>query len=132
MCGIFCAISENNDVAGELHGALEQLLHNRGPDVKYKHIIDNVLLAGNVLWQQGAAPQKQPITKESYGCFQWRFVQFGGRKPVTQSDSAWLMEQLAKCHGKDKELLSLLQNLQGPYCLILYNRCVCIDDTSKN
>ncbi|XP_034473550.1 asparagine synthetase domain-containing protein CG17486 [Drosophila innubila] len=122
MCGIFCAISENNEVACELHSALEQLLHNRGPDVNDKYLIDNVLLAGNVLWQQGAAPQKQPITKGELSLlFNGDLYNLETDKPATQSDSAWLMEKLTKCNS-DNELLLLLQQLQGPYCLILYNR----------
>lgn len=123
MCGIFCAISENNDVACDLHSTLDKLLHNRGPDVKDKLVIGNVLLAGNVLWQQGEAPQKQPITKGDLSLlFNGDLYNLETEKLSTQSDSAWLMEKLTQCH-EDKELLALLQQLQGPYCLILYNKC---------
>ncbi|XP_064555391.1 asparagine synthetase domain-containing protein CG17486 [Drosophila montana] len=125
MCGIFCGISRNNDDAScHLHSALETLLHNRGPDVKDKLIVDNVLLAGNVLWQQGAAPQKQPLVKEDLVLlFNGDLYNLNEKKPATEADSAWLLQQLIKCKSSDDaQLLALLQQLEGPYCLILYNR----------
>ncbi|KAM8718470.1 hypothetical protein ACLKA7_001646 [Drosophila subpalustris] len=137
MCGIFCAISEKNDIACELHSTLEQLLHNRGPDLNERQIIDNVLLAGNVLWQQGASPQKQPICEGELSLlFNGDLYNLETKKSQTQSDSAWLVEKLTKCHD-DKELLSLLQQLEGPYCLILFNRATkslyfCRDALGRN
>lgn len=125
MCGIYCGISRNNDDAScHMHSALETLLHNRGPDLKDKLIVDNVLLAGNVLWQQGAAPQKQPLVKEDLVLlFNGDLYNLNEKKPPTQADSAWLLEQLINCKSSDDaQLLALLQRLEGPYCLILYNR----------
>ncbi|KAH8400389.1 hypothetical protein KR215_011335 [Drosophila sulfurigaster] len=123
MCGIFCSISEksSDDVACELHGTLKTLLHNRGPDVQHTLAIDNLLLAGNVLWQQGATPQQQPIVNEHLVLlFNGDLYNLEAEKEATQSDSTWLMEQLIKCHTEDK-LLSLFRRLEGPYCLMLYN-----------
>ncbi|EDV95356.1 asparagine synthetase domain-containing protein CG17486 [Drosophila grimshawi] len=123
MCGIFCAISHNKDDANcHLHQALATLLHNRGPDANDKLQIDNVLLAGNVLWQQGAAPQKQPISDGHLVLlFNGDLYNLDAQKPAAQADSAWLLKQLVKCNDDDKRLLTLLQHLEGPYCLILYN-----------
>lgn len=132
MCGIFCAISQGEQQPCEaLHSELAQLLHNRGPDLQDTQQIDNVLLAGNVLWQQGAMPQKQPIIAGHLALlFNGDLYGLEDKKPAEQSDSAWLMQQLIKCDEQQEEekeqdtaLLSLLQQLQGPYCLVLYNRC---------
>lgn len=132
MCGIFCAISQGEQQPCEaLHSELAQLLHNRGPDLQDTQQIDNVLLAGNVLWQQGAMPQKQPIIAGHLALlFNGDLYGLEDKKPAEQSDSAWLMQQLIKCDEQREEreeqetaLLSLLQQLQGPYCLVLYNRC---------
>lgn len=132
MCGIFCAISKGEQQPCEaLHSELAQLLHNRGPDLQDTQHIDNVLLAGNVLWQQGAMPQKQPIIAGHLALlFNGDLYGLEDKKPAEQSDSAWLMQQLIKCDEQQEEeeeqetaLLSLLQQLQGPYCLVLYNRC---------
>lgn len=132
MCGIFCAISQGEQQPCEaLHSELAQLLHNRGPDLQDTQQIDNVLLAGNVLWQQGAMPQKQPIIAGHLALlFNGDLYGLEDKKPAEQSDSAWLMQQLIKCdeqqekeEEQDTALLSLLQQLQGPYCLVLYNRC---------
>lgn len=131
MCGIFCAISQGEQQPCEaLHSGLAQLLHNRGPDLQDTQHIDNVLLAGNVLWQQGAMPQKQPIIAGHLALlFNGDLYGLEDKKPAEQSDSAWLMQQLIKCDEQQEDeeqetaLLSLLQQLQGPYCLVLYNRC---------
>lgn len=131
MCGIFCAISQGEQPCEALHSKLAQLLHNRGPDLQDTQHIDNVLLAGNVLWQQGAMPQKQPIIAGHLALlFNGDLYGLEDKKPAEQSDSAWLMQQLIKCDEQQEEekeqdtaLLSLLQQLQGPYCLVLYNRC---------
>lgn len=131
MCGIFCAISQGEQPCEALHSELAQLLHNRGPDLQDTQQIDNVLLAGNVLWQQGAMPQKQPIIAGHLALlFNGDLYGLEDKKPAEQSDSAWLMQQLIKCDEQQEEekeqdtaLLSLLQQLQGPYCLVLYNRC---------
>lgn len=125
MCGIFCAISCSENALCELDADLEQLLHNRGPDVQDTLQIDQVLLSGNVLWQQGAEPQKQPIVADNLVLlFNGDLYGLDGKKPAQQSDSAWLMEQLLQCDDQheDAKLLALLQQLQGPYCLVLYNR----------
>ncbi|XP_017871758.1 PREDICTED: asparagine synthetase domain-containing protein CG17486 [Drosophila arizonae] len=124
MCGIFCAIGQNNDVSCHLHSALEELLHNRGPDVQDKLIVDNVLLAGNVLWQQGAAPQKQPLVENDLVLlFNGDLYNLDEKKLKSEADSAWLIKELNKCNmNEDEQLLALLQQLEGPYCLILYNR----------
>ncbi|KAH8265167.1 hypothetical protein KR044_010620 [Drosophila immigrans] len=122
MCGIFCGISENSDVACELHSTLKTLLHNRGPDVQHTLAIDNVLLAGNVLWQQGATAQQQPISNDHLVLlFNGDLYNLEAQKEAAQSDSTWLMEQLIECH-QEQQLLTLFQRLEGPYCLILYNR----------
>lgn len=113
-----------------LDSDLEKLLHNRGPDVQDTLQIDHVLLSGNVLWQQGAEPQKQPIIADNLVLlFNGDLYGLEGKKPAEQSDSAWLMEQLLKCDDQEEEeeeedakLLALLQQLEGPYCLVLYNR----------
>lgn len=131
MCGIFCAISQGEQPCEALHSELAQLLHNRGPDLQDTQQIENVLLAGNVLWQQGAMPQKQPIIAGHLALlFNGDLYGLEDKKPAEQSDSAWLMQQLIKCDEQQEEekeqdtaLLSLLQQLQGPYCLVLYNRC---------
>lgn len=131
MCGIFCAISQGEQQpCAALHSELAQLLHNRGPDLQDTQQIDNVLLAGNVLWQQGAMPQKQPIIAGHLALlFNGDLYGLEDKKPAEQSDSAWLMQQLIKCDEQQEDeeqetaLLSLLQQLQGPYCLVLYNRC---------
>lgn len=127
MCGIFCSISQSEKQCEALHSELAQFLHNRGPDVQDTQQVDNVLLAGNVLWQQGETPQKQPIIA---GHLALLFNgDLYGLEDKKQSDSAWLMQQLTKCseqeeeEEKDTALVSLLQQLQGPYCLVLYNRC---------
>ncbi|KAH8415386.1 hypothetical protein KR222_006569 [Zaprionus bogoriensis] len=126
MCGIFCAICENDDVARcKLHRELDHLLQNRGPDVSDQLQVDNVLLAGNVLWQQGAAPQKQPLSLGDWALlFNGDLYNLEGKKPAEQSDTAWLMEQLQQCDDAegDAKLLALMQQLRGPYCLVLYNR----------
>lgn len=131
MCGIFCAISQGEQPCAALDSELAQLLHNRGPDLQDTQHIDNVLLAGNVLWQQGEMPQKQPIVAGHLALlFNGDLYGLEDKKPAKQSDSAWLMQQLIKCdeqrekeEEQDTALLSLLQQLQGPYCLVLYNRC---------
>lgn len=131
MCGIFCAISQGEQPCEALHSELAQLLHNRGPDLQDTQQIENVLLAGNVLWQQGAMPQKQPIIAGHLALlFNGDLYGLEDKKPAEQSDSAWLMQQLIKCDEQQEEeeeqdtaLLSLLQQLHGPYCLVLYNRC---------
>lgn len=112
-----------------LDSDLEKLLHNRGPDVQDTLQIDHVLLSGNVLWQQGAEPQKQPIIADNLVLlFNGDLYGLEGKKPAEQADSAWLMEQLLKCadqeekEEEDAKLLALLQQLEGPYCLVLYNR----------
>lgn len=129
MCGIFCAISQAEKQCEALLSELAQLLHNRGPDVQDTQQIDNVLLAGNVLWQQGATPQKQPIIAGHLALlFNGDLYGLEDKKPAEQSDSAWLMQQLTKCdkqkeeEERDTALVSLLQQLQGPYCLVLHNR----------
>ncbi|KAH8387517.1 hypothetical protein KR093_007529 [Drosophila rubida] len=122
MCGIFCAISEDSHVSCELHSKLNTLLHNRGPDVQHTLAIDNLLLAGNVLWQQGATAQQQPISNDQLVLlFNGDLYNLEAEKEATQSDSTWLMNQLIACH-KEEQLLTIFQRIEGPYCLILYNR----------
>ncbi|XP_030377092.1 asparagine synthetase domain-containing protein CG17486 [Scaptodrosophila lebanonensis] len=121
MCGIFCAVG-NDNLECRLHRELQLLLQSRGPNAHEKLQLDSVLLAGYVLWQQGSCgPQKQPIVLGNWA------VLFNGdfynvdEKSTSISDSAWLAEKVAQCKGDD-ELLSLLQQLEGPYCLLMYNR----------
>ncbi|ALC48504.1 CG17486 [Drosophila busckii] len=123
MCGIFCAIgAATEEVSCHLHSALQTLLQNRGPDVQQQLLIDNVLLAGHVLWQQGAAAQPQPIAEQQLVLlFNGDLYNLNESKPKEQADSAWLLQQLLLC-ADDEAMLALLRGLEGPYCLILYNR----------
>ncbi|XP_068143909.1 asparagine synthetase domain-containing protein CG17486 [Drosophila tropicalis] len=124
MCGIFCAISPEHNVncQNRLHSALRKLLRNRGPDVQDELIVDQdrVLLAGNVLWQQGSQKaQKQPVIAGQYGLL-FNGDLYNIEKPSSMSDTTWLANKLASCDG-DRDLISLLKDLKGPHCLVLYN-----------
>lgn len=126
MCGIFCAVSPGDNINCQfrLDNALRELLRKRGPDVQDELLLHNnrVLLAGNVLWQQGSEKvQKQPMTAGQYA-FLFNGDLFNIKKPNTMSDTAWLGNNLSRCNN-ERELILLLSNLKGPHCLIIYNIC---------
>ncbi|XP_022222009.2 asparagine synthetase domain-containing protein CG17486-like [Drosophila obscura] len=118
MCGIFCAINQNTVSCIELNNTLKTVLNNRGPDVQDELLLGNVLLSGSVLWQQGESIQKQPVI-EGDCVLLFNGDLYNLEKPDSMSDTLWLAKRLSECHC-DEEILAVLKELEGPYCLILY------------
>ncbi|XP_034135171.1 asparagine synthetase domain-containing protein CG17486 [Drosophila guanche] len=120
MCGIFCRINQNTVSCTELNSTLKTVLNNRGPDAQDELLLDNVLLSGSVLWQQGESIQKQPVI-EGDCVLLFNGDLYNLEKPATMSDTLWLAKKLSDCHC-DEKILSVLNVLEGPYCLIMYNK----------
>ncbi|XP_002135786.2 asparagine synthetase domain-containing protein CG17486 [Drosophila pseudoobscura] len=120
MCGIFCAINQNTAGCLDLTDTLKTVLNNRGPDVQDELRLDNILLSGSVLWQQGESIQKQPVI-EGDCVLLFNGDLYNLEKPDSMADTFWLAKKLSDCHC-DEEILSVLKVLEGPYCLIIYNR----------
>ncbi|KAH8283291.1 hypothetical protein KR054_011305 [Drosophila jambulina] len=125
MCGILCAISHDADCSFRcLIEALKGTMKNRGPDQHEEVILScgtgNILLAGSVLWQQGADLQKQPI---DIGGF---IILFNGdfynlQKPDNISDTLFVANRLAQCINA-QQIISVLKPLEGPHSLIIYDK----------
>ncbi|KAH8272144.1 hypothetical protein KR018_002187, partial [Drosophila ironensis] len=125
MCGIFCSILlDNKRNIQNLSNELKMFLENRGPDAHdellLNHTAGNILFSGFVLWQQGDNVQTQPVCKNEF------VILFNGdlfniEKPVSMSDTSWLADKIGECNS-DEEIITLLRFLEGPHCLIIYDK----------
>ncbi|KAH8241919.1 hypothetical protein KR032_008551 [Drosophila birchii] len=125
MCGILCSVCHDADwnFMGLIE-ALKRSMINRGPDEQDEVILSyetgNILLAGSVLWQQGAELEKQPIDKGNL------IILFNGdfynlQKPDNISDSLFIANKLAQCINAE-QIISVLKPLEGPHSLIIYDK----------
>ncbi|KAH8380717.1 asparagine synthetase domain-containing protein CG17486 [Drosophila serrata] len=125
MCGILCAVSHDpNWNLRSLIEVLKSTIKNRGPDKQDEVILSfqtgSILLAGSVLWQQGANVQKQPIDKGDFlilcnGDF------YNLQKPDNISDTLFIANRLAECINAE-QIISVLKSLQGPHSLLIYDK----------
>lgn len=100
------------------------LLKNRGPNAQSEWQITEkdfeLMLVGYVLWQQGSKLCTQPHS------FKDTILLLNGdiyshRDDTDQSDTDWLAENLSSCQS-ESDLLKFLQELEGPYSIIFYDR----------
>eukprot|EP00099_Drosophila_melanogaster_P001051 NP_001036446.2 uncharacterized protein Dmel_CG17486 [Drosophila melanogaster] len=126
MCGIFCSVVNNVPLNSfNISSALKVILKNRGPDVQDEVVIDycfgKILFAGFVLWQQGESVQKQPVVEDDF-IFLFNGDIYNTSKPEYMSDTTWIAERLAECRCKEQNILKILKRLEGPHCLIIYDK----------
>ncbi|KAH8391706.1 hypothetical protein KR009_001711, partial [Drosophila setifemur] len=125
MCGIYFSTSRDDGSHSTIFSnALKEIWINRGPDMQDELVLDydagNIFFAGCVLWQQGENAQKQPVVEGDF------IILFNGdlyniQKPDSMSDTLWLAKKVSECSNVN-EILSLLKLLEGPHCLIIYNK----------
>ncbi|KAH8276620.1 hypothetical protein KR026_006249 [Drosophila bipectinata] len=125
MCGIFCTISLNSQINfWKMYNSLKLSMKKRGPDAHNEILLNHdaglIFFAGFVLWQQGANLEKQPVVKNDF------IILFNGdlyniQKSVSMSDTTWLANRISECYTHE-DLVSLVKVLQGPFCLIIYNK----------
>ncbi|KPU75341.1 uncharacterized protein Dana_GF27478 [Drosophila ananassae] len=125
MCGIFCTVSLNSKINfWKMYNSLNLTMKNRGPDAHNEILLNHdsgfIFFAGFVLWQQGEKLQKQPVAKNDF------IILFNGdlyniNKSLSMSDTTWLANRISECHTHE-DLVSLVKVLEGPFCLIIYNK----------
>ncbi|XP_017069862.2 asparagine synthetase domain-containing protein CG17486 [Drosophila eugracilis] len=126
MCGIFCSVLQNASSHSDyMSRSFKDILRSRGPDVQDELVLNydagQMFFAGNVLWQQGESVQKQPVVDDDY-IFLFNGDLYNLQKPEHMSDTYWIAEKLSECRLEEEKLLDLLKNLEGPHCLIIYNK----------
>uniref|UniRef100_A0A1A9VW49 Glutamine amidotransferase type-2 domain-containing protein n=1 Tax=Glossina austeni TaxID=7395 RepID=A0A1A9VW49_GLOAU len=125
MCGIFCCIpasKENNHYCLE-NEVLCTVLRNRGPDAENILKTFDGIFAGFVLWHQGAEICFQPIVLNNIILlFNGDIFKISSKDLNNESDSNWLSTQLEKCES-DKLLINFFKQLEGPFSIIMYNKC---------
>ncbi|XP_043661769.1 asparagine synthetase domain-containing protein CG17486 [Drosophila teissieri] len=126
MCGIFCSVVDNVHLNSyKISSALKRILKNRGPDVQDEMVIDygfgKIFFAGCVLWQQGESVQKQPVVEDDF-IFLFNGDIYNTSKPESMSDTTWLAERLAECRCEEQNILKIFKRLDGPHCLVIYDK----------
>lgn len=79
-----------------------------------------MVLAGFVLWQQGANLCRQPVTSSRHTLLLNGDV-FNERENKEQSDTEWLLEQIDACTSEN-DLVECFRGLKGPYSLLFFNQ----------
>lgn len=79
-----------------------------------------MVLAGFVLWQQGANLCRQPATSSTHTLLLNGDI-FNERENKEQSDTEWLLEQIDACTS-EIELIECFRGLEGPYSLLFFNQ----------
>ncbi|XP_013103715.2 asparagine synthetase domain-containing protein CG17486 isoform X1 [Stomoxys calcitrans] len=125
MCGIFCCFSKSSEPHSCLENDLLRSLQKRGPDAQSVLNLNtaSATFAGFVLWHQGVYLCKQPMESSEY------VLLFNGDifnlEALTDasgiSDTEWLFHKLSKC-STDGEILNCFRLIEGPYCLIFYDK----------
>lgn len=129
MCGILCALSSSADDTQTPAGLRDTLalLRRRGPDRTGEHRLQvsdqqHLHFCGQVLWQQGSQPCSQPLVSDRNGSvLLWNGDVYAERDDCRQSDTEWLLSQLADCQSAEQLSAFFRSAVRGPFGLVYYD-----------